>query len=122
MGVLVGVNAGVLVGAGVMVLMGMAVSVGTVGVGEACEETWVNSAATVSAAWVKASPGEAGVDWAPGRLQPTNTTTTIIIRHTYNFLIYHLLPHLIVNRIGNTKSIGMTTHLVRKFPKKHPVR
>jgi hypothetical protein len=91
---LVGVNAGVLVGAGILVLIGVAVSVDTKGVGEACEATCVNSAAIVSAACVKASPGDVGVDWSPGRLQPTSTITKTIIRNIYNFLMGHLLPQL----------------------------
>jgi hypothetical protein len=94
MGVLVGVKAGVFVGAVVLVFIGVAVPDGTIGVGEACEETCVNSAATVSAAWVKASPGDVGVDWALGRLQPTSTITKITIRNKYNFLMGHLLPQL----------------------------
>jgi hypothetical protein len=56
MGVLVAVNTGVAVGAGVpvgtgvLVKKGVSVSVVSFEVGEANVETWVNSAATVSAA------------------------------------------------------------------------
>jgi hypothetical protein len=60
--------------------MGVAVSVGSFGVGEASNETWVSSDATVSAVWVNASPGEVGVDCAPGRLQPTRTMIKIKVK------------------------------------------
>jgi len=67
--------------------MGVVVPVGSLGVGEASVETWVNSAATVSATWVKASLGDVGVDCARGRLQPTSTMIKIKVRIKYTFLM-----------------------------------
>jgi hypothetical protein len=63
------VATGVLVTIGVAVLVGIDVLVGMLDVGVASKATRVNSAATVSAACVKAASGETGVACSPGRLQ-----------------------------------------------------
>ena len=72
MGVLVDEGTKVLVATGVNVLVGRGVLVGMFGVGDANNATRVNSAATVSAAWVNTASGAACVTCAEGRLHPTN--------------------------------------------------
>lgn len=92
MGVLVGVGTGVLVAMGVFVAVGIGVSVGMLGVGEACSATRVNSADTVSAAWVKAASGDAGVAIGPpGRLQLTKSTMSNKVKAYENFFMRRLL-------------------------------
>jgi hypothetical protein len=102
MGVLVGVGIRVFVARGVEVAEGIGVLVGILGVGEASNATRVNSAATVSAAWVKAASGEAGVaTWLAGRLHPTRTLISITVKLYNNFFMRHLLRLMTISLLIN---------------------